>query len=155
MIHRMIISALAALALAVNVAHASTAGTMTAALAKLLERLDAISEAHDEVRDTDVREQMSAAVYHGFIVQTPAYVLPEKFGMFDSAGDVAVRAALAEFLAAARSAALRTPEERFRAFQNVTVRSKAGSSYDEYFGDSDSLEQWSAAMSRRPIPPPI
>ena len=40
-------------------------------LCRLLDRLDAIAERHDEVGDTDVREAMSAAVLDGFLRPVP------------------------------------------------------------------------------------
>ena len=42
-------------------------------LKKLLDTLDSISEEHEEVTDTDVRDQMYEAVYHGFILQVPVH----------------------------------------------------------------------------------
>src|SRR4051812_32735979 len=96
---------------------------MEAALKKLLDTLDSIAEEHAEVSDTDVREQMYESVYHGFILQTPGFTLPAVFGMFDPAGDVAIRAALAEFLSAPRAASFGTPQERFDAFQDGSVLS--------------------------------
>ena len=120
---------------------------MKPTLKKLLDKLDAISKDHEEVGDTDVREQMSEAVYHAFIVQTSGYTLPTKFGMFESAGDGAARAALSEFMPAACGAGLSTPQDRFAAFQDGSVLSDAGNSYDEYFGHSDSFDELSAAMS--------
>ena len=125
---------------------------MKTTLKKLLDRLDAISKDHEEVGDTDVREQMYEAVYHAFIVQTPGYTLPGKFGMFESAGDAAVRAALSEFIPAACGAGLSTPQDRFTAFQDGSVLSDVGNPYDEYFGHSDSFDELSAAMSRPSTP---
>jgi hypothetical protein len=121
---------------------------MKTILKQLLNRLDAISNDNGEVGDTDVREQMSEAVYHTFIMQTPGYTLPSEFGMFGPAGNAAVHAALSEFVAAACGAGLSTPQERFSAFQDSSVLSDAGHPYDEYFGYSDNLDEWSAAMSR-------
>ncbi len=126
--------------------------TMKTVLKNLLNKLDAISKEHEEVGDTDVREQMSEAVYEGFIVQTPGYVLPAEFGMFESEGDIAVRVALSEFIPAACGSDISTPQKRFAAFQDGFVLSDAGNSYDEYFGHSDSFDELSAAMSPSSIP---
>jgi hypothetical protein len=125
---------------------------MKATLKKLLDRLDAISKDHEEVGDTDVREQMFEAVYHAFIIQTPRNTLPTKFGMFESAGDAAVRAALSEFIPGACNAGLSTPQERFAAFQDGSVLSDASNPYDEYFGHLDSFDELSAVMSRPSTP---
>jgi hypothetical protein len=121
---------------------------MKTALRHALNQLDAIAEEHEEVNDTDVREQIAEAIYHGFIVQTSSYALPNEFGMFHPAGDAAVRAVLAEFLSAACSAGISTPQKRLAALQDVSVLSDAGNAYDEYFGHSDGLEELTEAMSR-------
>lgn len=48
---------------------------MQAILRRLLDRLDAIAEQHEEVGDSDVREAMSAAVFHGFLRPAPGAVI--------------------------------------------------------------------------------
>lgn len=120
----------------------------------LLNRLDAVERDHEEVGDTDVREQMSAAIFHAFVARTPAYELPAEFGMFGPDGDASVRAALTEFVEAARRLPLATPEERFAAFQDGAVRSDAGRTIDHHFGYATDWEGWSAAMSRPMAPAP-
>lgn len=125
---------------------------MKAELKALLNRLETIAEEHGEVTDTDVREQMYAAVYHGFIAQTPGYELPTEFGLFEEEGNEAVRSALADFIEAARTAAqgdgLNTAEKRFDGFQDGSVLSDGGSPYDEFFGHSESLKELANAMRR-------
>ena len=125
---------------------------MKTELQRLLNKLDAISTESEEINDTDVREQMAEAIYHGFIVQTRGYTLPAEFGMFQPAGDTAVQAALAEFLPAACGAGIATPQQRLAAFQDGSVLSDAGNPYDEYFGHSDSFDELSAAMSKPAMP---
>ena len=126
---------------------------MKAALKHLLNRLDAIAEEHGEVTDTDVREQMYEAVYHGFIVQTPGYTLPAEFGLFEAPGNTVVRAALSEFITAACAAGIATAADRFAAFQDESVLSDDGNPYDEYFGHADNFEQLTAVMSPSSKPP--
>jgi hypothetical protein len=93
---------------------------------------------HEEVGDTDVREQMYDAVHRGFIVPQPGYELPAKFGMFSDEGDKLVRVALQKFLAhpdvVAAAKSLKTPEARLAGFQDTDVESSEGNTYDEYFG---------------------
>lgn len=113
---------------------------MKTALEQLINDLDHVIEDHEEVGDTDVREQMSEAVRKSFIVPEPGYELPAEFGMFSSEGDRVVRAALEKFLThsevlAARS--LKTPAARLAAFQDPRVTSNLGHIYDEYFGHAD------------------
>jgi hypothetical protein len=111
---------------------------MKKALKQLINALDKVFEEHDEVGDTDVREQMYDAVHKGFIVPQPGYKLPARFGMFSDEGNELVRAALQRFLAhpevVAASRSLKTPEARLAAFQDVDVESSEGNTCDEYFG---------------------
>lgn len=122
------------------------------ALKQLLNDLEAIGMEHMEVEDTDVRGQMYAAVYHGFIEQTPDYQLPEVFGMFEEEGNVAVREALAHFLSAAVLEAthlgLAGPEARFRAFENSRITSEGGKPYDDFFGSAETYAAVKAAFGR-------
>jgi hypothetical protein len=118
---------------------------MKAELKSLLNQLDSIAEEHGEVTDTDVREQMYAAVHHGFIMQTPGYRVPKSYGLFEPEGDAAIQSALSNFIEAASFAAeregLKTPQLRFDAFQDGSVLSDGGYPYDEYFGHAESFEK--------------
>ena len=118
---------------------------MKTELKHLLDTLDTIAAEHDEVTDTDVREQMYEAVYRGFIIQQPGYVVPSKFGMFTPAGDELVHRALAEFIPVACAAGPSVPQRRFEAFQDDSVVSGEDHAYDWFFGYSESLEQLTAA----------
>lgn len=107
-------------------------------LSRLLDRLDAIAEQHEEVGDTDVREAMSDAVFDGFLRPVPSFTLPERFAMFSEEGDRLISRALAEFLPAANghaaAAGLVSFHDRLSAFQDGDLKSSAGSYYDDYFG---------------------
>lgn len=115
---------------------------MKKALKRLIDDLDAVSVEHEEVSDTDVREQMYDAVHKSFIAPFPGYALPDSFGMFSEDGDRKVLAAIRGFLAhpdlAAAAASLRTPEARLDAFQDIDVQSDSGNAQDWYFGYSDA-----------------
>jgi len=115
---------------------------MKKALKKLIDDLDAVAVEHEEVSDTDVREQMYEAVHKSFIAPLPGYALPGSFGMFSEEGDRKALIAIREFLAhpeiAAAAASLKTPEARLDAFQDIDVQSDAGNAYDWYFGYSDA-----------------
>lgn len=113
-------------------------------LRSLLDALEAVGREHEELYDTDVREQMSEAIVHGFIEPEPGYALASEFGMFSAEGDAAVHRALAGFLAkshlAARVAGLDTPAKRLEAFQDCdVVTSQEGQAYDSFFGHVDAL----------------
>ena len=108
------------------------------ALKELVRGLDRIFEKHDEVGDTDVREQMFVAILSGFITPVKGYKLPEKFGMFSEKGNMLVRSALHKFLehpeiTVARKR-LKSPEDRLHAFQDNDVETVQGTSIFEYFG---------------------
>ena len=112
------------------------------ALKKLLDDLDKLVEEHDELGDTDVREQMYDAVHKSFIVPLPGYALPSSFGMFSDEGNRKVHAALQKFLAhpevVADAKSLATPEARLAAFQDIDVESSEGNAHDEYFGYAEA-----------------
>ncbi len=108
-------------------------------LQKLLNRLDGIMEKHEEVQDTDVREQLHEAMYNAFVLAKADYELPEEFGMYTKTGNKSVRSALATFLKKANDmaakAGLDSEQIRLAAFQDIDVTSENGSTYDEYFGE--------------------
>ena len=120
------------------------------ALKNLLNDLSDIGGDHCEVEDTDVREQMYAAVFHGFIQQTPGYALPDFFGMFEDEGNQRVKDALSRFLVdavgEARKLALASPAQRFRAFENGSIISDSGQPFDDFFGSATSYEGAKAAF---------
>jgi hypothetical protein len=114
--------------------------SLTKPLSKLLTQLESISEEHEEVFDTDVREEMATAIYCGFIAPKKNYQLPPSFEMFDEDGDAAIRKALSKFLKEACAIADKqgwTKKERQKAFQDPDVTSEGGLSYDEFFGHAD------------------
>lgn len=116
-------------------------------LKKLLDDLAAIAaDDHDEIFDTDVREQMSDAIWSGFINPQGGYELPDTFGMFSDDGNERIKAALEEFLPAAgkyaRENGISTPQERLDAFQNENVAGGDEYSYDDFFGYLESAEDY-------------
>jgi hypothetical protein len=119
-----------------------------AALKQLLDRLDVISQKDDDVTDTEVRERMMEAIYNGFLVQTPGYVLPDDYSLYKAPEcNALVRQALAEFITEASKTAAAVPHERLQQFQDDSVLSDAGHNFNWYFGTSDSLDDL-AGLSR-------
>lgn len=108
------------------------------ALKQFLTALDAVFDEYEEVGDTAVREQMTDAIYFGFIEPRQRYKLPATFGMFSDQGNKLVRGAIEKFLAhpevIAAGKTLKTSEERINAFQDGDARSSEGNAFDEYFG---------------------
>ena len=110
-------------------------------LQRLMSRLERIAETHEEIYDTDVREQMSEAIFDGFIRPTSNFTLPNEFGMFSAEGNRLVKEAVAAYIPAAnaRAAALGLTSFRSRldAFQNDNVQTESGQLPDEFFGWAD------------------
>jgi hypothetical protein len=118
---------------------------MEDALLKFLIALEKIGEEHEELYDTDVREQMYDAVINSFINPKEGYILPVEFGMFSSEGNSAVRSVLErilpEFLSASSNEGLDTPLKRLLSFQNENVETPGeGNFYDDFFGYIDPDE---------------
>ncbi len=117
---------------------------MKTALQQLLNALDKLAEGgHDEVMDTDVREQMYVAVHSTLVEPVANYQLPEEYGMFSPEGNKKVKTILSEFFShpeVAFAKKLPTAKARLDAFQDIDVVSSAGNTYDEYFGYSDAFE---------------
>jgi hypothetical protein len=115
---------------------------MKQALKQLIDDLDAIFEEHEELGDTDVREQMAMAIHQAFIAPQPDYALAKTFGMFSEEGNSSVREALDAFLedpdVVAAKESLGTPQDRLDAFQDISVESDEGNTYDEYFGYTET-----------------
>lgn len=108
-------------------------------LRQLLNRLESIGHDHEELYDTECREQMSEAVMNGFVRATSNYALPDAFGLHSAEANQAVRQALAEYVAGAtaRAAELRLGgfHDRLAVLQNPHVESEGeGSFYDDFFG---------------------
>jgi len=117
---------------------------MKQALKQVLNDLDAIAASgHDEVSDTEVREEMHDVVHHTLVEPEEGYQLPDNFRMFSDEGNALVKAVLErlivhpEYIAAKK---LSSPAARLAAFQDIDVKSDQNMFYDEYFGYDDSYE---------------
>jgi tetratricopeptide (TPR) repeat protein len=119
-------------------------------LRDLLNDLEALDKMDDGMGDTDVREQLSDAVYDGFIDPEPSYRLPWSFGLFSVPGNLRARRALNRYIRRAKKRArelgLETPMQREAAFANYDVRSDGGADVDDFFGGVGDEYQ--------PAPPP-
>lgn len=124
-------------------AYAAKTKIIKKALKQFLTTLDKIFTKHEEVGDSDVRDQMYAAIYRSFIRPQRGYSLPARFGMFSDKGNELVHSALQKFLThpdvLAASRALRSPEDRFAAFQDCDVETTKGTIMSEYFGVSSGV----------------
>jgi hypothetical protein len=124
-------------------------------LRELLEALEKIGAEHEELYDSEVRVQMSAAILNGFISPKTEYVLPASFGMYSEAANSDVRIALAVYIDAARSMAhdLRPSDfhGRLSAFQKEEVATRSGNYYDDFFGywNPANFDAGGNALSKR------
>ncbi|NLX96621.1 MAG: hypothetical protein GXY83_10630 [Rhodopirellula sp.] len=110
-------------------------------LRRLLNRLEGIGKVHEELYDSEVREQMSEAVFQGFIRMKDRYEAPGEFGLHTPEANREVRDALLEYIGAATVKAndlrLSSFHERLRSFQNSKVESDGdGAFFDDFFGYS-------------------
>jgi hypothetical protein len=107
-------------------AYAARTQIIPKALKQFLVALDRIEDKHDELGDTDVREQIYNAVHRAFINPLNGYILPSTFGMFSEQGNLLVQSAIQRFLEHPQvleaSKTLREPEDRLNAFQDSNVR---------------------------------
>jgi hypothetical protein len=107
-------------------------------LAALLEDLEKISKEHEEVFDTDVREQMWTFLEGRFIQQNEETTLPTEFGMFSAEGNEKIREAFArntkDLDTIIEIFSLDTYEKRMTTFTNPKIATPDGSRLDDFFG---------------------
>lgn len=108
-------------------------------LLELMTDLETVGRDHEELYDSEVRDQMSDAVVKGFIDREPGYELPKEFGMFSEEGNLGVRTALENYTrkASARAAELgiAVGPDRLAAFQQEGIKTKDEQQYyDDFFG---------------------
>lgn len=112
------------------------------AVVALLEELERISHAHEEVTDTDVRESMHLALTWYFVWAQERRRFPRSFGMFTPEGDRLVAEAILGFLEAAEESGelSSTPvgQARLYVLQAESATTADGMFYDEFIGHRDT-----------------
>jgi hypothetical protein len=106
-------------------------------LLELLNRLEAIGQEHEEIYDSEVRDQMREAVHDGFLDLVPGYKLPDTFGLRSDEGNRLVREALSSYIEAATAKAQAlglTFKQRLNAFQSTDAMTPTGTTADEFCG---------------------
>ena len=107
-------------------------------LAGLLEDLEKIANEHEEIFDTDVREQLWTFLEARFIQLSKETTLPTEFGMFSPEGNDKVREAFARNTENLDTIieifSLDTYEKRMITFTNPKLSTSAGSRLDDFFG---------------------
>jgi hypothetical protein len=110
---------------------------------QFLDELEKISEEHDELTDTDVRERLHEVINYYFIWEKPmAPDFPKRFGMFSAEGDKKIfnvaRAFIEEGVRLANTEVIKIGEQRNSAIENPKAQTSTGNSYDLFLGSSDN-----------------
>ncbi|MBN8627491.1 MAG: hypothetical protein J0M17_18595 [Planctomycetes bacterium] len=108
-------------------------------LRELLDAIDAVAEHHEEIFDSECREQMSNPIFYLFIAPRTDYQMPNEFGLYSDQANQQVKAALAKYISSVTELAaergIKSFHDRLAAFQNNEVQSMtARTFYDDYFG---------------------
>jgi len=107
-------------------------------LFELLKRLETIGDAHEELYDSEVREQMGDAIVAAFIRPVDGYVLPTDFGLYSPEANAEVRSAIGDYVAKANPLAIKLGlsrfHERLAAFQDDSVQVNLHRDYEDFFG---------------------
>ena len=114
---------------------------LKASVARFFNALEAIGETHEELYDTDVREQLAETLYFAFVWGHRLRSAPVTFGMFSAEGDAMVSSVVSAFLrealqeASVEHIAIGAP--RLAALQNASIVTKGGQTYDNFIGHAD------------------
>jgi hypothetical protein len=112
------------------------------AVKKFYTELEELSQTHEELTDTDVREAIHDALNFFFVWGNDAAAWPKSFGMFSADGDRKIASALNALLSdvAIRKIQESTPvgEARLQILQDTSIATPAGRRYDEFIGHVDS-----------------
>lgn len=107
-------------------------------MAALLEDLESLGQEHEELYDTDVREQLWACVEAGLIKQLPGFRAPAEFGMFTPEANAKLARIMEENLERLRTVfdafKLNTEAKRLASFQNPNLHTESGKTVNEFFG---------------------
>jgi hypothetical protein len=108
-------------------------------LRNLLDALDVVGVAHEEIYDTVCREKMSDPIFFLFIKPQADYVISDDFGLNSDDANCQVKAAITRYIQdaseLARSEGLGQFHARLAAFQNESLASTNLKNYfDDFFG---------------------
>ena len=109
-------------------------------LKELLDDLDKISSDHEEINDTFVREELAKAIIR-ILTNNDYEVSDVEFGMFSEEGEKATQTALVKFqnnLVNSNFIYANSEGQALSIFQDSSVKSESGSTYDTYFGHADN-----------------
>ena len=109
---------------------------------QFLDELEKISEEHNELTDTDVRERLHEVINYYFIWGKPIESnFPKCFGMFSSEGDKkifkVVRHFIQDAVKHANTEKLEVGEQRNSVIESPKALTSTGNAYDFFLGSSD------------------
>ena len=107
---------------------------------EFLNTLEDITEIHDELTDTDVRERMHEVINWYFVWGNPMdSEFPQRYAMFSLEGDNLVAEAVRSFVedSCRIGTNLEIGVERNTALEDPSIETQGGNSYDCFLGSSD------------------
>lgn len=113
--------------------------TLTSRYARFLKDLEKVSEKHDELTDTDVRERLREVVNYYFVLDKPVENdFPKRYDMSSKAGDRAVAKLVRAFIDDAKKlsfqANIAPGIPRNNVLEDSSIRTKGGNTYDVFIG---------------------
>lgn len=115
------------------------------AVQTLLDDLDRLVDQHSEICDTEVRERMAQAVFLAYVEQSPGHRRKFSYFCMNPIAEFRLRGVMKRFLAngalEAHETSLESPQSRYDALCDPSIRSARGSEVWEYFGPFESYEE--------------
>lgn len=106
---------------------------------EFLNRLETISEKHDELTDTDVRERLHEVINWYFVWGNPLFDFPQYYSMFSKKGNKLVSTATKKFITATQNIVTPIGQERNDLLENPSAITLSGQSYDTFIGSIDTV----------------
>lgn len=107
-------------------------------LLQLLTDFERIGDDHEELFDSEVRQQAGNALMAAFVRQTDGYDIPSSLGMFSEPANDALRTAIKKFVDGAipvcQKHEIRLFHARLECLQDSTVLTPRGNDYEEFIG---------------------
>ena len=104
----------------------------------LLNDLERIGDKHEELYDSEVREQAGNALMESFVRNTSGYTIPMSLGMCSGTTNAMLRAAISQFVdcasAICKAEQITGFHHRLLLLQDNIVKTKQGKDYDEFIG---------------------
>jgi len=107
-------------------------------LLRLLTDFERIGDVHEELFDSEVREQAGNALMAAFVRRASDYEMPATLGMFSDGANDLLRCAIIQFFDCAipicDAERIIRFHDRLKLLQDDNVRTERGNDYDEFIG---------------------